>query len=521
MASPPSPAEYRSYRYVLVDNLSSPTPAPGPSQPPPSPLPPPPPSPPPPSSPPPYPSPSPWSSPPSPPAPPPQILTAPPLPAQELPLAQPKTNSSTKTIAMAVVVPTLAVCVVAAALLWLWRQRKRRRKNSPLPANNDSDQYSSDGQQQHGTADLERAVTGGGPRRYQFHELAAATRDFAEEEKLGQGGFGNVYLGRLAVGTGGGDHHQEVAVKKFSMDSMCQGRREFEAEVRIISQLRHRNLVQLHGWCDSRKGLLLVYELVAGGSLDKHIYNTDRILTWPERYKIIMGLGAALRYLHQEWEQCILHGDIKPSNIMVDSSYNTKLGDFGLARLVDHGKAWQATRSVLGTAGYIDPEFVNTRRPSTESDVYSFGVVLLEIVCAKPPVVLQEDEPSFVLLRWVWNLYSQNAILDAVDERLRVVGVVRDERQMERVLVVGLWCAHPDLSERPSIARAMNVLQSDDARLPDLSPQMYKSKASPPPRDVAVGVDYGGVSTGSTFSGSGVPTSATTTTTRSSGSFVG
>ena len=88
---------------------------------------------------------------------------------------------------MAVVVPTLAVCVVAAALLWLWRQRKRRRKNSPPPANNDSDQYSSDGQRQHGTADLERAVTGGGPRRYQFHELAAATRDFAEEEKLGQG----------------------------------------------------------------------------------------------------------------------------------------------------------------------------------------------------------------------------------------------------------------------------------------------------------------------------------------------
>uniref|UniRef100_A0A0E0QQ13 Protein kinase domain-containing protein n=1 Tax=Oryza rufipogon TaxID=4529 RepID=A0A0E0QQ13_ORYRU len=465
MASPPSPAEYRSYRYVLDDNLSSPTPASGPSQPPPSPPPPPPPSPP--SSPPQYPSP--WSSPPSPPAPPPQILTAPPLPAQALPLAQPKTNSSTKTIAMAVVVPTLAVCVV-----WLWCQRKRRRKNSPPPANNDSDQYSSDGQQQHGTADLERAVTGGGARR----DPVPQVRPRARRVRQRLPGPPRRRHWRRRRPPGGG--REEV------LDGL-HGRREFEAEVRIISQLRHRNLVQLHGWCDSRKGLLLVYELVAGGSLDKHIYNTDRILTWPERYKIIMGLGAALRYLHQEWEQCILHGDIKPSNIMVDSSYNTKLGDFGLARLVDHGKAWQATRSVLGTAGYIDPVFVNTRRPSTESDVYSFGVVLLEIVCAKPPVVLQENEPSFVLLRWVWNLYSQNAILDAVDERLRVVGVVRDERQMERVLVVGLWCAHPDLSERPSIARAMNVLQSDDARLPDLSPQMCKSKASPPPRDVAVG----------------------------------
>ncbi|XP_052166855.1 probable kinase CHARK [Oryza glaberrima] len=363
---------------------------------------------------------------------------------------------------------------------------------------------------------LEIAVAAAGPRRYSYDELVAATRDFAEEEKLGRGGFGSVYRGRLPVVPGGdvdGGGGQQVAIK-FLSESSSQGRKEFEAEVRIITRLRHRNLVQLLGWCDCPRGLMLVYELVPGGSLEKHIYDNQRLLTWSERYKIIIGLGSALRYLHQEWEQCVLHGDIKPSNIMVDSSYNTKLGDFGLARLVNHGERWKTTTAVQGTAGYIDPEFINTQRPSTESDVYSFGIVLLETACAKPPVVLHEDEPSFVLLRWVWSLYNQNTILDAADERLR--GVVRDERQMERVLVVGLWCAHPDLSERPSIARAMNVLQSDDVRLPDLSPQMYKSKASPSPREVAMG----SVSTGSTFSGSGVPTSATTTTTRSSGSFV-
>ncbi|XP_025801524.1 probable kinase CHARK [Panicum hallii] len=175
---------------------------------------------------------------------------------------------------------------------------------------------------------------------------------------------------------------------KFT-ESSVQGRK-FEAEVKIISRPRHRNLVQLIGWCDSCKGFLIVYELVSEGSLDKHIYNGARWLAWPERYKIIIGLGSALRYLHAEWEQCVVHGDIKPSNIMLDSSHQAMLGDFGLARLFDHGVRPATTRVVLGTAGYIDPELVNTRRPSTESDVYSFGVVLLELVTGRRPV----EEPN-------------------------------------------------------------------------------------------------------------------------------
>jgi serine/threonine protein kinase len=200
-----------------------------------------------------------------------------------------------------------------------------------------------------------------------------------------------VYKGMLQ-----GDSDTQVVMKKLSSETLCQGRKEFEAEVKIITRLRHRNLVHLLGWCDSAKGLLLVYELVPGGSLDKHIHNNPRLLTWSERYNIIMGLGSALRYLHGEWDQCIIHGDIKPSNIMLDSSYNTKLGDFGLARLIDHEADPQTTLNVLGTAGYIDPDFINTRRPSTESDIYSFGIVLLEIVSGRQPV---SKEPPFVLLR--------------------------------------------------------------------------------------------------------------------------
>ncbi|XBI14571.1 hypothetical protein VPH35_057142 [Triticum aestivum] len=217
------------------------------------------------------------------------------------------------------------------------------------------------------------------------------------------------------------DHDRPVAIKMLSAESSSQGRKEFESEVKIISRLRHRNLVHLLGWSDSRKGLLLIYELVPEGSLDRHIYSTSRLLTWSERYKIILGLGSALRYLHTEWDQCVLHGDIKPSNILLDSSCSTKLADFGLARLVEHGVGPRTTKVVMGTAGYIDPEFIRTRRPSTEADIYSFGIVLLEVVSGRrPDIEMEQSGDKFIpLLRWIWDLYEKEAIVEAVDEKLK------------------------------------------------------------------------------------------------------
>ncbi|XP_020149504.1 L-type lectin-domain containing receptor kinase IX.1-like [Aegilops tauschii subsp. strangulata] len=394
---------------------------------------------------------------------------APPPAEAPLPISTSSNNKHKKMvpILVSVIVPLLLLIVCAAVVLG-WRRHKKRRVNE------DSEEECLD------RADLERGVAAGGPRRYIYNELVAATGNFAEEKKLGRGGFGSVYGGQLtlAAAVGGDQDRRAVAVKVLSAESSAQGRKEFEAEVRIISRLKHRNLVQLLGWCDSRKGLLLVYELVAKGSLDRHLYNKDRKhLTWPQRYNIILGLGSALRYLHGEWEQCIVHGDIKPSNIMLDSSMSTKLGDFGLARLVDHDTGLlQTTKAVLGTAGYIDPEFVNTRRPCTESDVYSFGIVLLEIVSGRRPVT-ETAGKSFTLLRWVWSMYGRNTILDAADERLR--GNEADEQWMVRVLIVGLWCAHPERSERPSVAQAMHVLQSDEARLPALALHMYRTVPDP------------------------------------------
>ncbi|KAL6873739.1 hypothetical protein ACP4OV_013821 [Aristida adscensionis] len=344
--------------------------------------------------------------------------------------------------AAVLVVFFLLLCVIVGSLV------RRRRK----PTDGDSDREEA--------AELE--MRGMGPRRYRYQELATATSNFAEEEKLGRGGFGSIYRGSL------GD--RLVAVKMFSAESSPQGRKAFEAEVKIISRLRHRNLVQLLGWCDSRRGLFLVYELVPEGSLDRHLYGS--LLTWSERYKIMLGLGSALRYLHTEWDQCVLHGDIKPSNILLDSSHSTKLGDFGLARLVDHGAGPRTTQVVMGTAGYIDPAFIRTRRPSVESDVYSFGVVLLEMATGRRPE-MEHPDTVIPLLRWVWDLYDRSTLLEAVDERLAITshGKLHDDEewQLQRVLVVGLWCAHPDPTGRPSIVQAMNVLQSQDVTLPVIS----------------------------------------------------
>ena len=153
-----------------------------------------------------------------------------------------------------------------------------------------------------------------------------------------------------------------------------------------------------------------------------------------------------MRYLHADCDQCVVHGDIKPANIMLDASLDAKLGDFGLARLVDHGAEPQTTQVVAGTVGYIDPEFVSSRRPTAESDVYSYGVVLLEIACGRRPTKRSDQVASAALLAYVRDMYRRNAILEAADRRL---DSEFDEMEMERLLVTGLWCAQQDPLQRP------------------------------------------------------------------------
>ncbi|CAN6351840.1 unnamed protein product, partial [Urochloa humidicola] len=314
---------------------------------------------------------------------------------------------------------------------------------------------------------------GAGPRRFRYRDLAIATRFFGDEEKLGEGGFGSVYHGYLE------DHNLDVAIKRVSKTSK-QGRKEYISEVRIISRLRHRNLVQLIGWCHGGGELLLVYEFMPNGSLDAHIHNHNTVLPWRLRHEIVLGIGSALLYLHQDWEQCVVHRDIKPSNVMLDASFNAKLGDFGLARLIDHDQESHTT-ALAGTMGYMDPECIATGSTSTISDVYSFGVVALEIACGRRPiVVLQETEKptTMHLVQWVWELFGSGRIVDAADARLN--GEF-DNQEIERVMITGLWCAHPDRNLRPSIRQAVNVLRRE-APLPDLPAAMPVAMFMPPVR---------------------------------------
>ncbi|PON97088.1 Serine/threonine protein kinase [Trema orientale] len=188
------------------------------------------------------------------------------------------------------------------------------------------------------------------------------------------------------------------------------------------------------------------------GSLDSHLFGKRSPLTWAVRYKISVGLASALLYLHDEWERCVVHRDIKSSNVMLDSSFNVKLGDFGLARLMDHELGPQTT-GLVGTLGYLAPEYVSTGRASKESDVYSFGVVALEIATGRKAVLDKDFEIG--LVEWVWIAYGKGKLLSVVDEKM---GMDFDQKQVECLMIVGLWCAHPDRSLRPSIKQAIQVL---------------------------------------------------------------
>ncbi|XP_062087300.1 L-type lectin-domain containing receptor kinase IX.1-like [Humulus lupulus] len=344
----------------------------------------------------------------------------------------------------------LGILCCGVGLVWfmLWRKRVGRE------AEDEDENYdvSIDGE-------FER---GAGPKRFTYRELSQATNNFSQYGKLGEGGFGGVYKGVLS------ESNTEIAVKKVSEGS-TQGKKEYISEVKIISRLRHRNLVQLIGWCHRGDEFLLVYEYLPNGSLDKHIFGGESILPWETRHKIALGLASSLLYLHEEWEQCVVHRDIKSSNIMLDLHFNAKLGDFGLARLVDHERGLDTT-VLAGTRGYLAPECVTTGKASKESDVYSFGVVALEICCGRKSIVPNPEDPKKVrLVEWVWELYGRGQLLEAVDKGL--VSVEYNVREMECVMIVGLWCCHPDPTCRPSIKQVMSALNFE-AALPNLPPTL-------------------------------------------------
>ncbi|XP_057759133.1 probable L-type lectin-domain containing receptor kinase S.5 [Arachis stenosperma] len=291
----------------------------------------------------------------------------------------------------------------------------------------------------------------GTPREFSFRELKEATDNFDEKLKLGKGGYGVVYKGTLPR------ENTELAVKKFSRDSVKEID-DFLAELTIINRLRHRNLVQLLGWCHKKGVLLLVYDYMPNGSLDRHIFYNDGSnqtpLSWQLRYKIILGVVSALHYLHNEYDQIVVHRDLKASNIMLDSDFNARLGDFGLARAIENERtSYAELEGVAGTRGYIAPECLHTGKATRDSDVYGLGAVLLEVVCGER--AWARIEGYNLLVDWVWYLYREGRLLDAVDPRLgnNYVG-----EEVEMMLKLGLACSHPIANERPKMQEILQII---------------------------------------------------------------
>lgn len=299
-----------------------------------------------------------------------------------------------------------------------------------------------------------------GPHRFSYKELKKATRGFRDKELLGFGGFGRVYKGTLPK------TNTVVAVKRVNHETK-QGLQEFVSEIATIGRLRHRNLVQLLGWCRRRGDLLLVYDFMPNGSLDKYIYDEPRVvLTWDQRFKIIKGVASGLLYLHEEWEQTVIHRDIKAGNVLLDSEMNGRLGDFGLAKLYERGANPSTTR-VVGTLGYLAPELTKTGKPTTSSDVFAFGALLLEVACGRRPIEAKALPEKLIIVDWVWDKWKEGAILEVVDPRLN--GEC-DEMEVVMVLKLGLMCSNNTPSKRPSMRLVVRYLEGEMALPETLAP---------------------------------------------------
>ncbi|KAG0514074.1 hypothetical protein BDA96_10G158400 [Sorghum bicolor] len=298
-----------------------------------------------------------------------------------------------------------------------------------------------------------------GPHRFTYKDLFLATEGFKNKNVLGAGGFGKVYKGILPTSK------LEIAVKRLSHDSK-QGTKEFITEIVSIGHLRHRNLVQLLGYCRRKGELLLVYDYMPNGSLDKFLYceHDKPSLDWATRFHIIKGAACGLLYLHDKWDKVVIHRDIKASNVLLDSKFNGRLGDFGLAKSYNRGTDPQTTR-VVGTMGYLAPELVRMGKASPLTDVFAFGTFLLEVTCGHRPVKQNELGERIMLVDWVLDHWQQGSLVETIDKRLEDCNI--DEACL--VLKLGLLCSQPFASARPRMHLVIQYLNGD-MQLPEFTP---------------------------------------------------
>ncbi|WOG85284.1 hypothetical protein DCAR_0104472 [Daucus carota subsp. sativus] len=283
--------------------------------------------------------------------------------------------------------------------------------------------------------------------------VESATKSFSDSNKLGEGGFGAVYKGTLENG-------QEVAVKRLSSGSV-QGEQEFKNEIILVARLQHRNLVRLLGFSFKGTERLLIYEFVPNASLDHLIFDLEKrsYLDWEKRYKIIGGVARGLLYLHEDSRLRIIHRDLKAGNILLDGEMNPKIADFGMARLFNLDETQGMTNRIVGTYGYMAPEYALYGQFSVKSDVFSFGVLLLEIVSGRKNYsFFQNGENTGDLASFAWKNWRQGTASKVIDPVLR--NSSGSVHEMMRCIHIGLLCVQEDASDRPTMASVVLMLNS-------------------------------------------------------------
>ncbi|XP_010268933.1 PREDICTED: G-type lectin S-receptor-like serine/threonine-protein kinase B120 [Nelumbo nucifera] len=365
-----------------------------------------------------------------------------------------------------IIIALLGFVFLSLSIYLLWRFNAKRKvkgslvmpnKELPLPDLSISEELSKD-LSVLGDAAIE-AKQGDGPELplFNFNFVAFSTNNFSDANKLGEGGFGPVYKGKLPCG-------REVAVKRLSRRS-GQGLEEFKNEIILIAKLQHRNLVRLLGCCIQGEEKILLYEFMPNSSLDSFIFEPERQgkLEWGKRFNIIEGIARGLLYLHRDSRLRIIHRDLKASNILLDEEMNPRISDFGMAKIFGGNQNEANTTRVVGTYGYMSPEYAMEGLFSVKSDVYSFGVLLLEIVSGRRNTHFRSQEHSLNLLGYAWKLWIEDKAMEFIDPS---ISGSCSKWEVLRCIHVGLLCVQDSAMDRPTMSSVILMLESETATLP-------------------------------------------------------
>eukprot|EP00262_Sarcandra_glabra_P002758 TRINITY_DN1315_c1_g1_i1.p1 TRINITY_DN1315_c1_g1~~TRINITY_DN1315_c1_g1_i1.p1 ORF type:complete len:684 (+),score=80.56 TRINITY_DN1315_c1_g1_i1:120-2171(+) len=383
-------------------------------------------------------------SPPSPARPPPS-----PTPPSVTPTGEGSGGSNAPIIAAIVVSTVIAVMLIAFILICFLRRKKK--KTRPTIRNH--------------PAIVSEEISSMESLQFDFDTIAAATDNFSEDNKLGEGGFGPVYKGRLSIG-------QEIAVKRLSRNS-GQGAEEFKNEVLLVAKLQHRNLARLLGCCLEGEEKILVYEYIPNKSLDNFLFDPDKraTLDWNIRYKIIAGIARGLLYLHEDSRLRIIHRDLKASNILLDGEMNPKISDFGMARLFVVDQTQGNTNRIAGTYGYMSPEYAMHGQFSVKSDVFSFGILLLEILAGQKNSSFYQSDQGRDLPSYAWRKWREGTALELIDPTLREHC---SQSEAMRCIHIALLCVQEDVAASPPMSTIVLMLNSYSVSLPaPLSPGYF------------------------------------------------